>query len=248
MAEPLLQLLDAVRETTSSTTSPKVPDPIRDQFLPALGRATSLEEAERVLHRTTEDLGWLSSQLVDGPHPSQSRLREHFDQAILRLLESQDRLRDSIATEVGEPAAQQALLAQETFRRFLVEGRQQLRSAPGPVDRAVPSQDKPALEYVQSLARRLVLLVLAVERSVSHPSRGSILQGLASKAFDTSQLLRDLMGRLSIDLTPWLDVPDIRARRIADSASSFWGSMAPEEQQTVAKAWTEPMDLPARWP
>ncbi len=245
MAEPLLQLLDAVRETTSR--APASPDPIRDTFLPSIRKATSLDDSEALLHAATTNLQWLSSKLAQDLSVSRSGLREHFDRTASLLLDYQDQLRDSVAKEAGEAPAQQTLLAQETFRRFLVEGRPQHAPVPGDAKTSMSGVAQPTLEYLLAVALRLALLVLAIEHLASQKRRELLLRGLANKAFETSQTLRGLVQELNFDLTPWLDVPATRARRIAESASSFWNSFTPEDQKAVAEAWAEPVDLSAKW-
>ncbi len=243
MAEPLLQLLDAVRETAAV---PAVPDPIRDEFLPAMVGARSVADSEKVLHAATVQLEWLSKELGKSLKIRESNLRQHLRHTADRLLHQQDQLRLAIAAAIGEPPAQEALLAQETFRRFLVETQRQLPFMAGEQNQDIPDPAKPTFGYLLSVVLRLVLLVLAVEHLASK-RRAAVLPELTHRAFDTAQLLRDLIGRMDGDLTPWLDVPDVRAHRIAEAASSFWSSFTPEEQETMSEAWTERTELPPRW-
>lgn len=244
LAEPVLQLLDAVRETATASTK-VLPDPVRDPFLPAIRKAGSVAEFEEALHATTDYFKWLWSELAKEIGPSRSDLQDRVDRTTALLLDSQDGLRDSVAAKTDDVAAEQALVAQETFRRFLREG--MIVVATTPQQRTPPSlRTEPAFDFVVSVVLRLALLLLAIEQLTSEkPERGLILRDVAAKAFETSQLLR---GQLTIDLTPWVDVPELRALRIAESASSFWGGLSADDRKAVSEAWAERVDLTPRWP
>jgi hypothetical protein len=215
--------------------------PIGDALFPRLDYASSLDEVEQAIHGAGHALVWLGDMLVTDPerepHP-----RDALARAASQLLALQDGLERLLEAEVGKVAARRAIVAHETFRRFLAVCAQAPHASSGdPLDRSGAA--KPPLEYMREVAVRLALLVLAIEHLLGHGS--AFLAPLADKAFETSQTFRRAAQGIGLDLTPWLDAPPAkRWKRIMEAASGFWGALDDDQRRAVDEAWSERVELP----
>ena len=237
--------LRLVEDVVSSWLRPSVPHPIRDELLPRLEQARTLEEAELAIRDAADVLGWLGDVLVAAPD-GQPLARKAIERAVPRMLAMQDRLEQLVAAAVDTVTARKAIVAHETLRRFLTIGLLDMKlGATSSV--ASPAAVVPTATYLSEIALRLVLLVAAIEHLASR--RAPLLDALAQRAFETSQTFRRAAREIGIDLTPWADAPAAtRAKRILDAAKGFWSSLNAEQRRAVDEAWGERVELSPRWP
>lgn len=242
MSELTLQL---VEDVVASRIPASVPHPIRDELLPRLVQARTLDEAERAIRDAAKVLGWLGDALVAEPH-GQELARKALERTVPRMLAMQDGLEQAVEAAADAIAARKTIVAHETLRRFLTISLHEANSG-SPSHSELPSPAVPTVKYLSEVALRLALLVAAIEHLA--PQRAPVVTALAQKAFETSQTFRRATRELGIDLTPWADAPAAtRTKRILEAAKVFWSSLDTEQRRAIDEAWGERVELPPRWP
>jgi hypothetical protein len=238
--------LHLVEEVVTSQLPPSVPHPIRDELLPRLGQARTLEDAELAIHDAARVLGWLGDALVGEPD-GQQLARKVLERTVPLMLLTQDSIEQVVDAAAGAITARKTIVAHETLRRFLMIGLRAAKPGP-PLPRAeLPPAALPTMKYMSEVALRLALLVVAIEHLA--PQRVPLLSALAQRAFETSQTFRRATREMGIDLTPWADAPAAtRAKRILEAAKVFWNSLNTEQRRAVDEAWGERVELLPRWP
>lgn len=241
MDEPTLLVVEAAIASRAPATAPH---PIRDELLPRLDEARTLDDVERAIHGAGHTLAFLGAALVADPRSGRP-IGDSLAPGVLQMLAVQDELERVFAAAAGDVAARQVLVAHETLRRFLM-GRGQAAEADG-ARAEFATAAKPSVEFLGGVALRLALLVVALEHLVARG--GALIAPLADKAFETSQTLRGAARDLGLDLTPWIDAPSaMRTKRILEAARGFWGSLDDDRRRAVGEAWDEHVEIAPRWP
>jgi hypothetical protein len=230
MEELTLQVVEDVAANGGSSSG------LRSGMLPRLERARSMDEAEAAIRAALDALPWFGDTTLT-PNTRRS-IRDRVQQ----MLAAQDEIEARIATVTDAVTAQQVLVAHETLRRVMAFAVVDEPRPPPPL----PPFLTPPLEFVATVGRRLVLLVVALEH-LARAGKHELLAELANKAFETSQTLRRAFRSCGGDLTPWADAPAaIRARRISESARTFWNGLSAEQQHAIDDALGERVEIP--WP
>ena len=219
--------------------------PIRDELLPRLEQARTLDEAELAIHDAAKVLGWLGDALVAEPD-GQQLARAALERTVPRMLAMQDSLEQVVEAAADVVSARKTVVAHETLRRFFAISFHEAERRPPSPRAELPPTLVPTVKYVSEVALRLALLVAVIEYLA--PRGAPFLGALAQRAFETSQTFRRATREMGIDLTPWADAPAAtRAKRILEAAKIFWSSLNPEQRRAVDEAWGERAELPPRW-
>jgi len=244
VSELTLQLFE---EVVASRNPSSVPHPIRDELLPHLRQARTLEEAELAIHDTARIMAWLGDALIADPD-GERLVHKALERAVPHMLTMQDDLERLVDAATGAVAARKTIVAHETLRRLFAIVAQAGEHRPVAVTHTeLPSAAMPTVKYMSDVVLRLALLVGAIEYLASQ--RSPLVVELAHKAFETSQTFRGAMRAVGIELTPWADAPPAtRTKRILEAAKSFWSSLNTDQRRAVDEAWDERVELLPRWP